>query len=111
MDGLAHHVVDARGEEAERVVERMAFVEAEKGRVGAFPDDARQVLALAAVADQERLDRVHVLVAGLVDPFAKLGRFDARRRHALPIQSVRVAARHDVAIVDNDVHAPAPKPN
>ena len=76
---LAHHIVHAGGEQPKRIIKRMAFVEAEHGRVGAFPDHARQMLALAAVADQKRLDRMHVVVAGLVDPFAKLAGFDARR--------------------------------
>ena len=109
MHGLAHHVVDAGGEQAQRVVERMTFVEAEHRRVRAFADHPRQALALAAVADQERFDGVHVRFARLADPLAELGRLDAGGRHALPIETGRVAAGHNIAIVNNNVHAPAPK--
>ena len=65
--------------------------------------------ALAAVADQERLHGVHVRVADPSDPLAELGRLDAGRRHALAIQSGRVAPCNNIPIVNNDVHASAPK--
>ena len=108
MDGLAQHVVDACGEQAERVVKRLTLVEAEHRRVGPLPDHPRQRFALAAVADQEGFDRVHVGVADLADPFAELRGLDPGRGYALAIKTGCVAACHDIAIVDDDVHTPAP---
>ena len=96
MDRLAHDVVDAGGEQAKRVVERVALVEAENRRVGPFADHSRERFTLAAVADQKRLDRVHVDIADLADPFAKFRRFDAGRRDAFAIKTGGVASRHDV---------------
>ncbi len=109
MHGLAHHVVHTGGEQAQRVVKRLPLVEAQHRRVGPLADHPRQRFPFAAIADQEGLDRLHVRVADLADPFAELRRLDARGRHALPVKAVRVAACHNVAIVDDDVHGSAPK--
>ncbi len=80
VHGFAHHVVDPGGEQAQRVVERVALVQAEHRRVGALADQSATGFAFAAIADQERLDRLHVRVADLVDPFAELGGIDAGGR-------------------------------
>src|SRR5271170_1543408 len=82
MHRLSHDVVDAGGEQTESVVERVALVETEHRRVRPLPDHPRQHFTFTTVSDQERLDRMHVRVANLADPFTELCRLDARGRDA-----------------------------
>ena len=65
-------------------------------------------LAIGAVADEEGLDRAHVDVADLADPFLEFVGIDAGCRNALAIESRRITSRNEVALVDNDVHEYAP---
>src|SRR6185437_3259302 len=76
MHGLPQDVVRPGGEQTQRVVERMTLIEAQNRRVRPLADESRQLFALAAVADHERLYRIHVRIADLADPFAKFGRLD-----------------------------------
>ena len=87
MHRLAHDVVDACGEQAERVVERVALVETEHRRARPLANDPRQRFPFATVSDQERLDRMHVRVADFADPFAELCGLDTRGRDALAVKT------------------------
>jgi type IV secretory pathway protease TraF len=51
---------------------------------------------------------MHIRVTDLGDPFAELRRLDTRGRDAFAMKTCRIPSRHDVAIVNNDVHTSAP---
>ena len=69
MDGLAHHVVDAGGEQLQGLFERLAFVEGDERAPRALADDFWEEIAAAAIADEEGFDGLQIGLADAGHPF------------------------------------------
>jgi len=104
MHGLAHDVVDAGGEQAERVVERGPVAQAEHRRLGSLADQLGEMLAPLAVADKERFDGLDVAVARLLQPLAELDRIDSGCGDALAVETRGVTPRHYIPVVHDNIH-------
>ena len=109
VDRLAHHVVDAGGEELERLLEPRALVHGDHRSPRAAADHARKRLPLLAVAEQEGLDGREVALRRCLHPFTELARTEAGGGDPLALKPRRVAFGHDVPIVDDDEHRLPPK--
>jgi hypothetical protein len=105
MHRLPQDIVDAGREQTQGVVERGTLLETDHRRPRAFADQLGKMPATLAVPDQERLDGLHVGLAGLAEPVAELGRIDAGVRHAFSVETRRISPGDDVAVVYNDIHA------
>jgi hypothetical protein len=108
VDGLAHHVVDAGGEELERLLEAGLLVHGDHRRPRLAADHARKRLARFAIAKQEGLDRRKIPLPRRLHPLAELARREACGGHPLPLEPGRVTFGHDIPIIDNDEHCPCP---
>ena len=71
VDRLAHHVVDAGGEQLEGRIEAADFGQRDDRRVGAASDQPRQRRPVLAFAEQDRLYRVDIVRRCGEQPFAK----------------------------------------
>ena len=77
MDGLAHHVVEARREEVQRLFERLGLVDGDDRARRSARGSSRDSRPVAAIADQEGFDGLQVVVRHGLDPAPEVGRAEA----------------------------------
>lgn len=104
MHRLAHHIVDAGGEQCESLLKRRLFVEGDDRRTRAFANETRIGAARVAIADEKSFHRLQVGLGNLLDPILEIVRRKTRRGNALALQTRGVAGRNDFAIIDDDKH-------
>jgi hypothetical protein len=104
MDGLAHHVVDARGEQRQGLLQGAGLVEGDDRRPAERADRHGAGGAVGAVADQEAVDRLDVDPRRGVEPVLHGSDGQTLRRHALGAEAGDVLLGDALPLVDNDVH-------
>ena len=108
MDGLTDDVIDATGEEVERLLQGTLFREGDDRRPGTVADGGGESLAAVEIAEHEALDRIQIIVGSGTQPFAEFLAAEPLGREAFAPEGCGVAFRHDRAIVNHDIHWQAP---
>ena len=102
--GLAHHVVDARGKQIERLVQGLVVVHGDDRGAGAAPDEPRKPVALHGNRQEEMLHGKNILLGYCLHPAVEVGGAKPGCRYALPVEPGCIAVLYGFALLNNDDH-------
>ena len=109
VHGLAHHVVDAGGEQVERLLQRLVVVHGDDGGVRPALDQLGKYMAVAAVPKKKSLDRQNIGLRDGLDPVVEIGGAEARCGYTLAVEPGAVSLCNGLTLIYNNDHPISPK--